>query len=106
MSLIDKIKRMEDALKSETDPDVILTSKAIVQGMAYFHLGVNKKLAQKRFEEHCRDCSHNVPDPVLSMQVKDTLINDLTSKMCDHCGGCVLSYKIRQTVKKCEFWNE
>lgn len=106
MSITDKIKRLEEALRSEKDPDIIKASKAIIQGMAYFHLGVNNRLAQKRFDDHCGDCEHNVSDPVNSMRVEDDKIKALSGRMCDHCGGCVLSYKIRQNVKKCEYWNE
>lgn len=106
MKLTDKINRFKEAMKSETDPDVIKSSKAILQGLSYFHLGINTELARRRFENSCKACPHNVPDPVTSMRVEDTKIKELSSKMCDHCGGCVLSYKIRQTIKKCEFWDE
>lgn len=103
---MDKLNRLKEGLASETNPDIIKSTKAIIQGLTYFHLGVNKKLAKLRYENHCKGCSHNVIDPVISMHENDRQIPELSARMCDHCGGCVLSYKLRQEVKKCEYWNE
>jgi hypothetical protein len=106
MDLMDKITRLKEGLASETNPDIIKTTKAIIQGLTYFYLGVNKKLAKLRFENHCKSCEYNVADPVVSMHEVDKDISEISGRMCSHCGGCVLSYKLRQDVKKCEYWNE
>ena len=106
MSLKDKIKRLKEGLDAEQDPDLIQSTKAIIQGMTFYHLGIGTELAQKRWDDHCKGCEFNVPDPVSSVAVQDKKIPEMSSRMCSHCGGCVLSYKTRQSVKKCEFWNE
>lgn len=106
MSIASKIKRLKEALASESDPDLLRSGKAILAGMTFFKMGINKTLAIKRFEDHCRGCEFNVLDPVEDMREKDSQIPDASDRMCSHCGGCVLSYKLRQSVKKCEFWQE
>lgn len=106
MSITDKIQRLKEGLASETDPDLILSTKAIISGIVNHHLNLRKDLALQRYEQHCKGCEFNVEDPVDDMRVEDKLIPELSGKMCNHCGGCVLSYKIRQSIKKCEFWYE
>ena len=106
MSLSSKIQRLNEALASEADPDLIRSGKAILAGMTFFKLGINKDLAKKRFEDHCSICDFNVTDPVEDMRETDSQIPEASDKMCSHCGGCVMSYKLRQSVIKCEFWDE
>lgn len=106
MSISDKIKRLKEALASESDPDLLRSGKAILSGMAFFKLGINTDLARKRFDSHCKSCQFNVLDPVEGMREKDPQIDEASDRMCSHCGGCVLAYKLRQNVTKCEFWNE
>ena len=106
MSLMGKLNRLKEGLASETNPDIIKATNAIIQGITYFYLGVNKTLAKLRFEKYCKDCEYNVADPVISMRENDKQIPELSGRMCSHCGGCVLSYKLRQDVNKCEYWNE
>ena len=106
MDLMDKLNRLKEGLASESNPDIIKAANAIIQGITYFYLGVNKNLAKLRYDKHCKDCKHNVIDPVISMHEKDKQIPELSGRMCDHCGGCVLSYKLRQDVKKCEYWKD
>lgn len=107
MGLDSKIQRLKDAIKAEgADPDLLRSGKAILAGMSFFKLGINKDLALKRFQEHCSSCEYNVIDPVEDMRETDKQIPDASDRMCSHCGGCVLAYKLRQNVKKCEFWNE
>lgn len=103
---MDKLHRLKAGLASETDPDLIKAGKAIIQGMTYFYLGVNTKIAKLRYDKHCKSCEHNVPDPVKSMHEIDKNIPEISGRMCSHCGGCVLSFKLRQGIKKCEFWDE
>lgn len=110
MSILDKIKRLKDGLASETDPDLILSTRAIISGMTNFYFNLDsarpKKLAEKRLNDHCSTCEHNVEDPIEDMKVIDKEIPDLSGRMCKHCGGCVLSFKLRQSLKKCELWHE
>mgnify|MGYP003599937489 CR=1 FL=1 len=106
MSLSSKIQRLKEALASEDDPDLLKSGKAILSGMTFFKLGINSSLAKKRYQEHCSGCEYNVTDPVEDMRETDTQIPDASDKMCSHCGGCVLAYKLRQNVIKCEFWDE
>lgn len=102
--MLDKIKRLRQSLKEETDVDVILTIRAVISGMANFHLGINNDLARERYEKYCKNCVHNVEEPIESMRVEDKSVPELSGRMCDHCGGCTLSYKLRQNIKLCEFW--
>ena len=106
MNIRAKIQRLKEGLASEANPDLIQTTKSIIQGMTYFYLGVNTNLAKLRLDKFCKDCKHNVPEPVDDMVEVDNAIPALTARMCDHCGGCVLAYKLRQNITKCEFWDE
>ena len=54
MSLNDKIKRLKEGLDAEQDPDLIQSTKAIIQGMTFYHLGIGTELAQKRWDDHCK----------------------------------------------------
>ena len=106
MSLVSKINRLKEAIASESDPDLLRSGKAILTGMSFYKLGINKDLAIKRFENHCKSCEFNVLDPVEDMRETDSQIPEASDKMCSHCGGCVIAYKLRQSVIKCKFWNE
>lgn len=99
----EKIKRYQDSLKNESDPNVVRDLKAIISGMLNYHLGISK-LGKERFEKYCKDCAYNVLDPVPEMRVMDEKIPELAGRMCAYCGGCVLSWKVRQSIKPCEFW--
>lgn len=101
----DKIKRLKEGLASETSPDLIKSTKAIIQGMTFFYLGIHSKIAKLRYDKYCKLCEHNVEDPVKSMHEVDKEISEISGRMCSHCGGCVLSFKLRQDIKKCEYWN-
>ena len=102
--MLDKIKRLKETLATETDAEAIQTIKGVISGMANFHLGINNDLAEKRYVESCKDCEFNVEEPIGTMAVKDKAVPMLSNRMCSHCGGCVLSYKLRQNKKICEFW--
>jgi len=103
MNLLEGIKRIQKNINEETDPSVIKDLKAVMSGMSNFYFGLNKDLARKRFEDHCKNCIFNIEEPIPDMKVKDNDIPELSGRMCGNC-GCVLSYKIRQSVKKCEYW--
>lgn len=100
-----KIKRYQEQLKNETDPDVIKGIKAIISGMTNFYCrsGNAKKIAKERLENNCSSCAYFITDPVESERVNDKDIPELSGKICSLC-GCTSSYKLRQSIKKCEFW--
>lgn len=104
MSFFEKIKRLKQSLLETNDPDYAKTLKAIIAGMTNYNLGLSNDIAKKRFEEACKDCAFNIQDPIQEMRVVDKNNPELSGRMCAHCGGCVLSYKLRQSVKPCEFW--
>lgn len=60
--------------------------------------------AKKRLEV-CMSCNFFVDEPIEFLRVKDSNIPELSNKMCNDC-GCVLSYKIRQDLKKCKKWQK
>lgn len=53
----------------------------------------------------CVTCPMYVNEPIESLQVTDERIPKLSNKMCDEC-GCTLSYKLRQSLKVCDKWQE
>lgn len=104
MDLLEGINRLKKSIEKESDPDIVKDVRAVISGMTNFYFSRKTKAARERFENHCKNCKFNVEEPIPDMRVKDSAIPELSNRMCDHCGGCVLSYKIRQSVKKCEFW--
>lgn len=53
----------------------------------------------------CGNCELSVDEPIESLKVIDNRIESLSNKMCDLC-GCTLSYKLRQSIIKCDKWLE
>ena len=94
---------MQKNLETEKDPDVKKDIKAVISGMTNFYFGRNTKVARERYENHCKNCKYFQDEPIKDMRVSDSIIEEISGKMCGFC-GCVLSYKIRQSVKKCVFW--
>lgn len=104
MNFSEKIKRLKQALRETKDPDYAKALKAIIAGMTNYYLGLCSGLAKERFEKFCKDCAYNVRDPIPDMRIQDEKAPEISERMCSHCHGCVLSYKLRQSVKPCEFW--
>ncbi|QGZ15847.1 hypothetical protein [Elizabethkingia phage TCUEAP1] len=108
MSIKDKLSRLKESIRAEKDPDVKQTLKAIGAGMANFYIN-NKKindLAKQRYERFCNGCDFNEPENVVSLAVTDNSLPELSGKKCTECGGCTLSYKLRQSIKPCKLWKE
>lgn len=103
--MLEKIKRFKESLAKEKDPDIIASTKAVMVGITNFHLGIKsaENLAKERYEKHCKNCKHNAPEPIPSLQVEDKQIPELSRRQCNLC-GCTLSYKLRQSIKPCKFW--
>lgn len=101
----EKIRRYQDQLKNESDPNITKDIKAIISGMTNFFVrsGKSKKIAEERLKNHCSGCAYFITDPVESEKVNDKDIPELSGKICSLC-GCTSSYKLRQSIKQCEFW--
>lgn len=63
-----------------------------------------ESLALKR-KEKCVSCELFEDEVLESCLITDVRIPQLSNKMCGEC-FCVLAYKLRQSVVKCEKWNE
>lgn len=63
-----------------------------------------EKLAIER-KDICLTCSNYEDEPIESCQVTDNGIPELTNKMCGDC-FCILSYKLRQSIDKCDKWQK
>ena len=59
-------------------------------------------LASER-KEICLTCNDYEDEPIESCRVTDKNIPELTNKMCGEC-FCTLSYKLRQSITKCDKW--
>lgn len=101
--ILEGIKRIQKNLETEDDPDVKKDLKAVISGMSNFYFGLKTKLARERLENHCKGCEFNIKEPIESMRVSDSIIPEISGRQCGLC-GCVLSFKIRQSVKKCQYW--
>jgi hypothetical protein len=91
-------KKIISLKKSGIDP--------LVEGVSNFKIE-NKEaeaLAKKRSLD-CLNCISNVEEPIDFLRVEDKRIKELSNRMCNDC-GCTLSYKLRQSIKKCAKWLE
>ena len=62
-------------------------------------------LAKKRYLESCKNCIYFIDETNELLQITDTEIPELTNKTCNLC-GCVCAFKLRQSINKCEKWQE
>lgn len=101
----EEIKRFCESLNKQGEVNLLRDTKAVMVGVANFKTG-NKKaneLAKQRFENHCKSCKFNELEPIEELRVIDEQIPELSNKRCGEC-LCILSYKLRQSVKKCSRW--
>lgn len=103
MSIISKIKRVVNALSTETDPDYILSGRAILRGMLNFKKG-ELEPTSKDFAYICKECPDNIDETDPDLIEQDDDFPFLSGRMCGACGGCVLAFKVRQNIKPCEKW--
>lgn len=99
------MKRFCESLKKQEEIDIIRDTKAIAIGLKNFTF-VNEdaeRLANERLEKSCHGCEFNIMEAIEELRVKDERIPELTNKTCGQC-GCILAYKLRQSVKKCNRW--
>ncbi len=62
----------------------------------------NETLAKER-SQTCEGCRFYKLEPIDFFRVTDENIPALSDMSCGKC-GCVLSYKTRQSIKKCKKW--
>jgi len=69
------------------------------------HPNINvERLAEDR-KNTCVGCEFYIEEPIKFLRVQDKIIPELSNKMCNDC-GCTLSYKLRQSIIKCNKWQE
>lgn len=103
----EEFKRFCESLNKQEEINIIRDTKAVASGILNFKTG-NKKaqeLAKKRFENHCKSCKFSIEEPISELRVVDKQIPELSGKTCGDC-GCILSYKLRQSVNKCSRWEQ
>ena len=95
-----QIKEIKDRLGD--NPEL----KPIYIGMLNFWTD-NKKAEIKAKErlQTCKECEFFVEEKNDLLKVNDSKIPYLTNKQCGEC-GCVLSFKLRQSIKKCNKWQK
>lgn len=103
MNILEGLARLRRSLADEKDPDIILTTKAIIVGMTNFYFKRKTSEAKQIYDKFCVNCPSNTEDPVADMHVIDEEIPALSKRMCQDC-GCVLSFKTRQNIKLCSKW--
>ena len=64
-----------------------------------------KELAKKRYLENCKNCEFFANEKNELLKFEDNSIKELSNKLCSLC-GCNCSFKLRQSLKKCEKWRE
>lgn len=103
----EEFKRFCESLNKQEEINILRDTKAVAVGVYNFKTG-NKKagdLAKKRYEFSCQNCKFSIEEPIPELRVVDKQIPELSGKTCGDC-GCVLSYKLRQSVKKCSRWEQ
>lgn len=63
-----------------------------------------EELARKRIQT-CLSCVHFKDEPIEVFKVKDENLPEASGKYCEDC-GCVLSFKLRQSIQPCAKWQE
>lgn len=91
-------KKIVSLVKHGIDP--------VEEGMRNFRTTILEveRLAENR-KDTCLGCEFYVDEPISFLRVEDKSISELSNKMCDKC-GCTLSYKLRQSIDKCDKWQE
>jgi len=92
------------ALKSLLQKAKNLNPTALIDGVENFNNPTIEieELASIRTQT-CITCPHFKDEEIKMLQVTDTRQPQLSSKKCNLC-GCILSYKTRQLIEKCNKW--
>lgn len=67
------------------------------------HTNIDVELLAEERKNTCLNCPFFVDEPIKFLKVTDKNIPELSGKMCDEC-GCTLTYKLRQSLIKCNKW--
>lgn len=103
LKILSFIKRLSEGLSSETDPSIILTARAALRGSMNLAKSQLEPTSEK-FAYICKTCPDNIVETDDNLKVEDPDFPFLSERMCGACGGCVLSYKVRQNIKLCDKW--
>jgi len=91
-------KKIKTLLKNGIDP--------VIEGIYNFNnLDLDIDFLAIDRSKECIFCDMFVDEPIDFLKVTDKNIPELSGKMCDEC-GCTLSYKLRQSISKCEKWQD
>ena len=103
----EQLKRFCESLKKQEEIDLIRDTKAVAIGLKNFNFPNEKaeSLAIERLESSCKNCKFNILEPIPELRVLDKRIPELTDRTCGEC-GCILAYKLRQSIKKCSKWEQ
>ena len=69
------------------------------------HPNIDVEILAKERKETCVKCPMFQTEPIPMLRVEDKNIPELSNMFCDMC-GCTLSYKLRQSIEKCDKWEE
>ena len=86
---------MEDIKK------IMLGFKAIEQGTKNFYKPI--KEVEDLAKQRLKDCSGCLVDAPKLLKVNDKRIPELSGKQCSEC-GCIAPFKFRQSIQKCDKW--
>lgn len=83
----------------------IVGVKAIKEGFDNYNNPTKETelLAKERLKE-CLKCEFYEEEESDLLKIEDTLMIELDSMKCGHC-SCALTYKLRQSILKCNKWN-
>lgn len=103
----EEFKRFCESLKKQESVNIINDTLAIAAGIKNFKTNneTARRYAIERFENHCKSCKFSIEEPIPELRVVDKQMPELSGKTCGDC-GCILSYKLRQSVKKCSRWEQ
>lgn len=75
-----------------------------LEGKHNFYNPTNEteSLAKERYET-CKGCRYFKLEPIPFLRVEDKRMPELSNMSCGLC-GCIESYKLRQSIKKCKKW--
>lgn len=69
------------------------------------HPNIDVEILAKERKETCVKCTMFKTEPIPMLRVEDKNIPELSNMFCDMC-GCTLSYKLRQSIEKCDKWQK
>ena len=74
-----------------------------IRNFKHYDLDVELLAIDRMYQ--CVGCEMFKQEPISFLRVEDKNIPELSEMFCDEC-GCTLSYKTRQSIEKCDKWQE